>query len=221
MTKCWLIESPKSRAHFAAIANQHELDESATETLLNLLHDLGRIVYYGGDEGLCDSVVIKPEWLTKAIGYVLEDRATREAKGELQHSRLREIWYEHKEPTFERYAPASHPFFLRLMEKFDISYRLPEENASLVGQLVPYEQPELPWLEDSTLREGVRELCLFFSLNEEAPGLIPWLLVRNHRFSKGLHWRRGAFLAHRGHDALMNEAHTAYGVVTHRAGPFP
>ena len=193
-----------ARADFEAIATRHKLDETATETLLDLLHDLGRIVYYGDDDGLRDSVVIKPEWLTKAIGYVLEDKATRDAKGELQHSRLRKIWCDHNEPTFERYDPACHPFFLRLMEKFDISHRFPEEPASLVGQLVPYEQPGLPWLLDSPLPEDHRELKAICKMDDEPPGLVPWLTVRNHRFAaRRLHWRKGLFLAHQGQEALI------------------
>ena len=192
-----------ARADFDAIAASHELDDTAAETLLNLLHDLGRIVYYG-DDGLRDVLVIKPEWLTKAIGYVLADELTAESKGELQHSRLREIWYEHNEPTFERYDPSCHPFFLRLMEKFDISYRFPEEPASLVGQLVPYEQPGLPWLLDSPLPEDHRELKAICKMDDEPPGLVPWLTVRNHRFASGrLHWRKGLFLAHQGQQALI------------------
>ena len=193
-----------ARADFAAIATRQKLDESATETLLDLLHDLGRIVYYGDDDGLRDSVVIKPEWLTKAIGYVLEDKATRDAKGELQHSRLKGIWFDHNEPTFERYDPKCHPFLLRLMEKFDISYRFPGEQASLVGQLVPYERPELPWDAESKMPKNWRELAVVCSMDDEPPGIVTWLTVRNHKYVwEKLHWRRGVFVAHRGQEGLI------------------
>jgi len=40
-------------------------------------------------------------------------------------------------------------------------------------------------------------------MEEEAPGLIAWLTVRNHRFSTGLYWRRGVFLDHQDHQALL------------------
>ena len=36
-------------------------------------------------------------------------------------------------------------------------------------------------------------VCRF---SEPAPGLIPWLTVRHHRASTGMHWRRGVFLRH-------------------------
>ncbi|MGH8888023.1 MAG: COR domain-containing protein, partial [Egibacteraceae bacterium] len=182
---------------FVAVCAQHELDGEATHALASLLHDLGHVVYYGDDDGLRDLVVLQPEWLTKAIGYVLEDTVTRQAGGVLAHARLSNLW-EHR-PGSESYPAACHPYFLRLMEKFDVSYRLPEEEqASLVGQLVPYERPTLPW-DDDHEAYGTRTLSLVCHTSKPPPGLVAWLTVRNHRFSarpSGLHWRRGVFLAH-------------------------
>ena len=198
------FEPQISRYDFHAVAQQHRLDETEIETLLDLLHDLGRVVYYGNDDGLRDVVILKPEWLTRAIGYVLEDRFTREAKGELRHSRLREIWYDHNEPTFERYDPTWHPFFLRLMEKFDISFRFPGEEASLVGQLVPYERPELPWDAESEMPKSWRELAVVCSMDDEPPGIVAWLTVRNHKYIwQRLHWRRGIFVNSHGQEGLI------------------
>ena len=42
-----------------------------------------------GRRGLKDIVVLNPEWLTKAISYVFEDKPTRESGGVLRHARLR------------------------------------------------------------------------------------------------------------------------------------
>ncbi|MGH8884195.1 MAG: COR domain-containing protein [Egibacteraceae bacterium] len=178
---------------FVAVCQQHTLDTEATGTLASLLHDLGHVIYYGADEGLRDIVVLQPEWLTKAISYVLEDRPTRQAGGVLDHARLKDIW---QRPQVN-YASEYHPYFLRLMEKFDVSHRLPEEHKSLVGQLVPYEQPKLPW-HDPGEAPDTRTLRLVCRMADVAPGLVAWLTVRNHRFSTGLHWRRGVLLAHKG-----------------------
>lgn len=170
------------------------VDETEIETVAELLHDLGEIVYFGDDDGLRNIVVLNPEWLTKAIGYVLEDSVTRDSGGILDHERLREIWSESKiGPSYPRHY---HPYFLRLMEKFDVSYRLDDDSRSLVAQLVPWERPELPWNPSSPLGEGNRRLRLVCKLSEPAPGLVSWLTVRNHHSSTGLHWRHGVFLRH-------------------------
>jgi internalin A len=184
---------------FANVCTRHGLDESQTATLAGLLHDLGHIIHYAEDEGLRDVVVLQPEWLTKAIGYVLEDRKTEAAGGVLSHTRLKTIW---QDPTREEsYPSVYHPYFLRLMEKFDVSYRIPDEDASLVAQLVRYQEPELIWRRDDPLPPQMRSLSLVCRMEESAPGLIAWLTVRNHRFSIGQHWRRGVFLEHQEHAA--------------------
>jgi internalin A len=189
---------------FAATCAQHGLSEPETSTLAKLMHNLGLIIYYSDDEGLRDIVVLNPEWLTKAISYVLEDDATRQSAGILEHRRLRQVWHDRA----DGYEPRYHPYFLRLMEKFDISYRIEgDETRSLVAQLVPLQRPPLPWRQDSNPPAGIRTLTLLCRMAEPAPGLIPWLTVRHHRDSTGIYWRRGVFLRHRiaayGSEALI------------------
>jgi internalin A len=126
------------------ICNRHGMQDSEVVTLVELMHDLGYVIYYGDDEGLRDIVVLNPEWLTKAIGYVLEDASTRAAHGILDHRRLKEIWSNRRHGI--SYSSSYHPYFLRLMEKFDVSYRLAHDSSrSLIAQLVPFERPTLPW----------------------------------------------------------------------------
>lgn len=169
-------------------------DDGEIRTLAEYLHDLGQVIYYGDDEGLKDVVVLNPEWLTKAISYVLEDRVTRNSYGILDHHRLKEIWQDG--PDGQSYPGRYHRYFLRLMEKFDVSYRLEDGDASLVPQLLPHERPHLPWEPDEELPSSTRSLSLICKLNEPAPGLIAWLTVRHHRASTNMHWRRGIFLRH-------------------------
>jgi internalin A len=159
-------------------------------------HDLGHIIYYGDDDGLRDVVVLDPEWLTQAISYVLDDKATRRGGGVLDHARLRDIW-QGEHDGGKGYPALYHPYFLRLMEKFDISYRLEDQPASLVAQLVSYERPaDLPWQLETPAPVGTRVLSMECRLSEPAPGLIPLLTVRHHRASTGSHWWRGVFLRH-------------------------
>ena len=193
-----LPEAQIAYGRFGEICAGHGLDADATRALARMLHHLGLVIYYDEDDGLRDVVVLQPEWLTKAISYVLEDRPTRRRNGVLDHSRLPEIW---DAEALGGYDPRDHPYFLRLMEKFDVSYRIPETQHSLVGQLVPYERPEVPWMDG----DRMRRLSLRCRLSEPVDGLMGWLTVRHHRFSVGVHWRRGVFLEHGawGSQALM------------------
>jgi internalin A len=178
---------------FANICRHHQVDGDEIVTLVKLMHDLGHIVYYGEDEGLRDFVVLDPEWLTKAISYVLEDKEIRQSDGVLEHRRLTEIWQDRDDGP--AYPVRYHPYFLRLMEKFDVSYRLEDdEYCSLVAQLVPHDRPGLPWDTSTALPRGIRSLALVCELSEPVPGLVAWLTVRHHRASIGSHWRNGVFL---------------------------
>jgi len=156
---------------FAKICQRHGVTSREMVTFAQLMHDLGQIIYYSEDEGLKDIVVLNPEWLAKAISYVLEDAPTIDAAGVLDHARLRDIWRPVGEgsPHPELY----HRYFLRLMEKFDICYRLEgDELHSLVAQLVPYERPGLPWQLKTLPPAGIRTMGLICRLSEPAPGLI-------------------------------------------------
>lgn len=189
---------------FAKICNAYGVTGKETITLAQLMHDLGHIIYYAEDEGLRDIVVLNPEWLTKAISYVLEDKATKDAAGVLDHARLRQLW-QHRADGWG-YPARYHPYFLRLMEKFDVCYRLDGDRPrSLIAQLVPHKRPALPWQWDTKLPAGTRRLALVCELSEPSPGIIPWLTVRHHRASTNRHWRRGVFLRHPT-DAYKSEA---------------
>ena len=194
-----ILQSGKAhitRLAFERICSTHGLDELAAGTLATLLHDLGHIIHYSEDQGLRDLVVLQPEWLTKAIGFVLEDEVSRARGGILEHKRLEDIWSKPTARGEHGYSVGLHPYFLRLMEKFDITYRL-SDSSSLVAQLVPYERPgQLEW-EGLKRDQTTRRLRLICRLSEEAPGIIAWLTVLNHRFSINRHWRRGVVLVHR------------------------
>jgi len=80
-------------ATYSACCSAVEVDpEISRGTLGNYLHDLGKILYFRDDAVLSNLVVLKPNWVTKAISYVLEDEATRKAKGILRHADLPRIW---------------------------------------------------------------------------------------------------------------------------------
>jgi internalin A len=125
-----------SYREFTDICAQYDVTGDQASTLAKLMHDLGMVVYYDEDESLKDIVVVNPDWLTKAISYVLDDRATEAAGGILDHRRLTAIWQDRE----EGYPTEYHPYFLRLMEKFDVSYRLDGVQQSLVAQLVPHQR---------------------------------------------------------------------------------
>ncbi len=176
------------RSQFVEIAGRHGLPPDVAAVWLNLLHDLGDLLYYGDVEGLKDTVVLRPDWLTGGIARVLDDAKVLEDHGVLDHVRLPELWVE--------YDRALHPFLHSVMEKFDICCREHEgQKWSLVGEKVPHPRPV-----DIPPPEG-NQLHLVYEFEDEPTGLVPWLIVRNFRFTANKHWRLGAYLRYDGHGA--------------------
>ncbi len=208
-----LLARPEPRISFDAFSGvcaARGLSGIDTETLAHLMHDLGYIVHYADDEKLRDDVILKPEWLTKAIGFVLEDRATQDAEGILPDARLTQVWRDHPFKDEPRYDPDLYPFFLRLMEKYDVCYRLTDGKASLVAQHVPQVRPELPWLPEQKTPDNLRRIAMVCSMEDEPPGLVPWMIVRTHDYAieqtnHRLHWDKGMFLSHGPHGEAMLE----------------
>jgi internalin A len=218
-----LLTRPEPRIlyqEFARVCADHGLAPIDAETLAHLMHDLGYIIHYGDDERLRADVVLQPEWLTKAISFVLEDGSTQEMDGILPDSRLPQVWRDHPFEKEPRYDPALYPFFLRLMEKYDVSYRLLDGTASLVAQHVPQVRPLLPWLPEADPPADQRRIAMVCALDEESPGLVPWMIVRTHDYAvqepcterqcandrvHRLHWQKGMFLCHPPHGEAVLE----------------
>jgi hypothetical protein len=181
---------------FTQICQRYEIPLQDADDLARLMHDTGQLAYFSGDKELRDLVVLNPQRLTEAVGLVLTDQPTVAAGGVLDHTRLRLIWGDE-----ERYPVSHHPYFLKVMEEFSLSYRIEDDgDRSLVPQLVPADQPDLPWDFGTPVADGKRALRLRCHLSEPVTGLIALLTARLRRMSAGRHWRSGVFLRHQRQD---------------------
>ncbi len=181
--------------------------ELAKGTLGNYLHDLGKILYFRDDYVLNNWIILKPNWVTKAISRVLTDEATRKAHGILLHSELPRIWARDEEE--QSYPSQLYPVFLRLMERFYLSYQIeadrPDDHStrSLIPQLLPYQPPiDLPpW--PKTPQKGQIQVEMIYRLDFIPAAIMSWFIVRTHRYSRNLHWREGVVLAYQDHQARV------------------
>jgi len=187
-------------------ANKVETD-LARGTLGSYLHDLGKILYFRDDPVLHDLVVLKPNWITKAISLVLANEKVARADGILAHQDLPQLWAEDEQR--QKYDPHLYPIFLRLMERFDLSYQITQElpntptTHSLVPQLLPFEPPAdlPPWPQTPPLDQT--QVSMVYHLDFVPAGIFSWFIVRTHRYTINKHWREGVMLAYEGHSARV------------------
>jgi Leucine-rich repeat (LRR) protein len=188
------------------------LSTTSAKSLVRISNSLGHWICHSDEPSSSDLVIFKPDWLSTAISFVLDDDETIKANGLLHHGRLPTLWNNTDRPAENRYPAEVYPVFLQLMEKFDISYRLVdrysqgEPNMSLIAQLVPARRPNLSgWEMYYPEIESRSQVCEIVDSATgaavEPEGLMYQLIVRFHRFSLGrhdyrasVHWQGGIVL---------------------------
>ena len=206
------------------ICRAHNMDDEIARLFITISHRLGHLTHYENDPTLRDIVILRPDWLATAMSYVLDDEATRTAHGLVKLSRLSQLWDDKNRADDSRYPATLHPIFLRLMERFDLSYRVADPTSrrrgdprgrpsddpvSLIGQLVPDIRPQNlsdAW-KTSPASGDVQQtqICHIVDASNgqsaSAEGLFYQLIVRLHKYSLGradynasVHWQRGLVL---------------------------
>ena len=170
----------------AEVMAAQQVAKSSQAVLARWLHELGDILYFQGDEELSDLVILKPQWVTAYLYKVLDCEDVINKEGVFTREQKQALWGD--------LDPELHEHFLRLMEKFDLSYRtLENREISLVVERLPLDPPDYTkqWTA-ITQQTPCREIAMRFKLNTLPAGIPTWFIARSHRFTTHTHWRSGA-----------------------------
>lgn len=207
-----------SATELKTIFSDHKVIGDSAVVLSQRLHDLGDILFFKHDGELKDTVLLDASWVTETISFVLE--CTDIVNGVFKREHMEEVW-SHIDPTL-------HNQFLRLMERFDLSYRIPEdpEAKSLVVELLSLNPPDFEESWNAKLQEELcKEVSVKYDLQSTRPAGIPaWFIARSHRFTLDIHWHFGALLADlpdRRHLALVHSPPNERYVSLKVRGPCP
>ena len=164
----------------------YNVRNDSTNTLAGWLHELGDILYYQDDDELNDMVILKPQWVTERISQVLESEEVIGRLGIFTRAHMDTLWAD--------LDPFIRSHFLRLMEKFDLSYRtLENREISLVVERLPLDPPSYQEKWDAISEiDACNEIAMKFELNTIPAGIPTWFIARAHRFTTHTHWRTGA-----------------------------
>jgi GTPase SAR1 family protein len=181
-----------SRAQLYEIFRGCDIDESIFKDLGAAMSNLGVVTQFPDCPDLRDFIVLQPQWLTKAISEIMEDRQLAADKGELSLRRMEAIWED------KGYA-GLFPTFHNCMKEFELCYDLEDASRScLVPLRFGYEKPPI----SLTNVEGRKERRVEYTLNIRPPtGIMSRFIVKTHhmmvktiQYPKGVYWHNGVFL---------------------------
>jgi hypothetical protein len=186
------------RSDFCQLLEKAGVAGDSLHTVAMLLRDLGEVLYYCEDseESLHDWVIIKPTWLTHAAARVLESADVKNHGGILTQQTMKEAWQD--------YSPMMHPVLLDLLEKYDLTYRIPDDSRdqSLVVEKLPKDEPPAPeaWEALEPAPGGVnREMQMTFRLSSMQAGIPTWFIARKHYYTLRKQWLYGVYFGDNRH----------------------
>ncbi len=175
-----------SYVSYTALCEQHRVtDETAQDTLVRYLNDLGTAVHFDSEE-LRDMYVLEPTWITEAVYRIITHKSLSEAKGVLSRKTLPEMLKPPKQGMFE-YPCNRHGYILNLMKEFELCYSL-NKSQLLVPDLLPVQESHFSFVEDGALR-------FVFQYKFMPRAVMPRFIVKRHQDIKdNLQWRSGVVL---------------------------
>ena len=181
-----------TRKKLYEIFQEAEIEEGNYKSLAEVMDSLGIITHFPDCGMLEDFVVLKPQWLAKAISLVLEDHDLINNHGYITYRQIQGIWEEDYSGMFQK--------FYECMKEFELCYDLEGKEACLVPLRFYAIKPGIPWkLEVS---KGILERRVYYKININPPtGLMSRFIVKNHhlivktdKYENGIYWYNGVFL---------------------------
>lgn len=190
-----------SRVELYKIFKGSGVSEESFENAAGQMATLGIITQFQDSPELEEFVVLNPQWLTKGISLVMEDKQLQKDMGEITHERMSGIW--------EKDYRGLYPVFHNCMKEFELCYDMEDAAGCLVPLRFGSEVPEIPW---SNIREA-KERRVEYKLGIQPPmGIMSRFIVKTHymiaktkEMPRGVYWHNGVFLR-TGEDEYRSEA---------------
>ncbi len=196
---------------FKEMCKKHGLDNDRyIKTLSNHFHNIGIFLHYSEDtNGLSETIFLHPKWVMDGIYSVLADKTVNENNGKFTKEWLFSFWSKHK----NKYSDDIKNKLLTLMlkDKFEICYKLDNEDTYISPQL-------LPTVLSYDLKWNYRNNLFYrFQYPFMPKGIVSRLIVRlNHLITKEndieLVWKKGVVLKYHNSEALVTEKETKEGL---------
>jgi internalin A len=163
-------------------------ETNSQETLLDFLNDLGVVLHFK-DLELQDTHVLEPRWVTEAVYKIINSEELAESRGVLHLGQLDNILKKKKEEDYH-YPRDKYRFIVRLMQKFELCYRI-DDRQFLIPDLLAVQEPVIDFDYPTSLKFIIQYDFLPRSI-------MPRFIVNMHKdIKKKLQWRTGVVLEDR------------------------
>ena len=105
-------------------------DENLITDIANSFHFLGTCLYFSNDIELRNYILLNPKWIIDALFILLYHAKVVAQNGDFSEDDIVEIW-----PN-DLYANM-HAKLLRMLERFELAYRIKDTNSYIVPQRLP------------------------------------------------------------------------------------
>ena len=175
------------------IFDKHELGQA-----IQFLHDLGSLMHFN-NEFLREKVVINPQFMVDLMASLVSVHNHFIVNGKLLHKDVEKIW--------KKYDPALHNWILKITEKFDLTFAVPEQEINLVPCLMS-ETPlvSLDWdlLDEYNPKNPKKETKIIYEFSYLPAGLFNRAQVRLFQITDNKTiWKNGSLLKKNNHVALI------------------
>jgi internalin A len=183
-----------SHEEFVKVCEKHGVsDEADQDTLLDLLHDLGTVLYFRDADGnplLPALGVLNPNWVTGGVYRIVTNAKLKDThKGKLSMPLLREILHE---PAYTRHIDD----IVKLLERFELCYRT-DDSSYWLPSLMEKDEP-------ADLGDFSSAMKFEYWYPELPRSVIVRFIVKVHaRILDNKVWRYGAVLKLDGNTALV------------------
>jgi leucine-rich repeat kinase 2 len=205
--KCWLdlesalkeLKLTKNIVDYSEIEKLAQnfgiFDKLELSQVVQFLHDLGSLMHFN-NEFLRNKVIINPQYMVDLMACLVSVNNNVIENGRLRHADLGRIW--------AKYDPKLHPWIVKLTEKFDLTFSVPEQALNLVPCLMPEQAPrDLDWPE-CAVDQGAKETLVVYDFEYLPAGLFNRAQVRLYQLSSNeLIWKNGSLLTKNRHRALI------------------
>ncbi len=152
--------------------------------LSQYFHDIGVFLHYQKDEVLKNRIFLNPNWITRTVYSLLNDKQIQDNYGRFNMGDVERIWDEEK-------IFLIHSDLLKLLERFKLAYCIDNTENYIAPEHLPEQKPYNDWEYKEDL------LILSYEFDAFMPkGLMNELIVELHRFIPDHKrvWRRGVVL---------------------------